>query len=111
MTSSDPEKPFNYRLKFIPKAFDEWNAFDGSVKEVLRKALKKRLMNPYVPSCRLKSDLSGCYNIKLRRQGYRLVYTVQDEFLVVLVLAINKRKDAVVYRAAMSNFAKELPIN
>ena len=105
LTRSDPETPLvylAYRLKFIPEALAEWNALDGSVKEVMRKALKKRLVNPHVPSCRLHSDLAGCYKIKLRQQGYRLVYTVEDDCLVVLVLAVNKLEDSVVYRAAMA---------
>ncbi len=102
LTRSDADAPLVYRLKFIPEALAEWNALDGSVKEVMRKALKKRLINPHVPSCRLKSDLTGCYKIKLRQKGYRLVYTVEDNFLIVLVLAVNKREDSVVYRAAMA---------
>jgi len=102
LTRSDSEPPLKYRLKFIPEALAEWNALDGSVKEVMRKALKKRLINPHVPGCRLKSDLNGCYKIKLRQQGYRLIYVVEEEFLIVLVLAVNKREDAVVYRAAIS---------
>lgn len=36
-----------YRLKFLPEALDEWNNLDGSVKEVLRKALKKRIEQPH----------------------------------------------------------------
>lgn len=62
MTASEP-KDATYRLKFLPQALDEWNALDGSVKEVLRK------------------------------QGYRLVYQVDDGVLVVLVLAVDKRED------------------
>ena len=34
------------------------------------------------------------------QQGYRLVYLVEDEVLVVLVLAVAKREDMEVYRAA-----------
>ena len=100
LTRSETENPLVYRLKFIPEALDEWNALDGSVKEVMRKALKKRLVNPHVPSCRLKSDLAGCYKIKLKQQGYRLVYAVEDEFLIVLVLSVNKRENSMAYRAA-----------
>jgi mRNA interferase RelE/StbE len=29
--------------------------------------------------------LAGCYKIKLLKQGYRLVYMVEDDELVVLV--------------------------
>ncbi len=90
-----------YRLKFLPQALAEWNALDGSVKTVLRKLLKKRLAQPHVPGAELHADLAGCYKIKLRKQGYRLVYQVEDDVLVVLVLAVDKREDMAAYRAAV----------
>ena len=90
-----------YTLKFVPDALKEWQALDGSIKESLRKALKKRLERPHVPGAELHGDLRGCYKIKLRKQGYRLVYMVEDEVLVVLVLAIDRREDLAAYHAAM----------
>ena len=102
MTRSEPSpEPARYRLQFRPEAWDEWNALDGSAKEVLRKLLKKRLQQPHLPGSELHRDLRHCYKIKLRQQGYRLVYQVQDEVLVVLVLAVAKREDMAVYRAAL----------
>jgi mRNA interferase RelE/StbE len=93
-------KPSKYRLKFLPAALDEWKALDGSVKSVLKKHLEKRLDQPRVPGSELRGDLRNCYKIKLLKQGYRLVYLVEDEVLVVLVLAVAKREDMAVYRAA-----------
>jgi mRNA interferase RelE/StbE len=90
-----------YRLKFVPDALKEWQALDGSIKEPLRKALKKRLEQPRVPGAELHGNLHGCYKIKLRKQGYRLVYQVEDDVLVVLVLAIDRREDLAAYHAAM----------
>ena len=90
-----------YRLKFLPEALEEWNALDGSVKTVLRKLLKKRLVQPHVPGAELHGDLRNCYKIKLLKQGYRLVYQVEDGILVVLVLAIDKREDLAAYRSAI----------
>lgn len=55
-----------YKLKFLPEALKEWKKLDGSIKEPLRKALKKRLANPHVPNSRLHGDLSSCYKIKLK---------------------------------------------
>ncbi len=89
-----------YRLKFVPPALEEWNRLDGSVKEPLRKLLKKRLVTPHVPGAKLHGDLVSCYKIKLLKQGYRLVYTVIDEEVVVLVLSVGKREDALAYDAA-----------
>jgi mRNA interferase RelE/StbE len=93
--------PPRYRLKFVPDALAEWEALDGSVKNVLRKLLKKRMEQPKLPGSQLHGDLHNCYKIKLKKQGYRLVYTVEDDVMVVLVLAVDKREDLAAYQAAM----------
>jgi mRNA interferase RelE/StbE len=89
-----------YTLQFVPAALEEWNALDGSIKEILRTALRKRLEQPKVPGSALRGKLAGCYKIKLLKQGYRLVYEVLDTQVVVLVLAVNKREDALAYLLA-----------
>jgi len=102
LTSSDPSaRATKYRLKFLPAALEEWNALDGSLKAIFKKLLEKRLEQPRVPGAELHGDLRDCYKIKLLKQGYRLVYQVEDDALVVLVLTIAKREDMVVYRAAI----------
>lgn len=102
MTRSDAaEGARKFRLQFLPEALDEWNALDGSIREVLRKALKKRLEHPCTPGAQLHGDLRNCYKIKLRKQGYRLVYSVEDDVLIVLVLAIDKREAMAAYRSAV----------
>jgi len=90
-----------YRLAFEASALKEWNRLDGSIKEPLRKLLKKRLENPRVPSAALHGELRDCYKIKLRQQGYRLVYRVADDVLMVLVLAVDRRDRSEVYEAAL----------
>ena len=106
-----PSKPkssakHKYRLQFVPSAWDEWQALDGSVKEPLRKLLKKRLDNPHVPGGELHGALAGHYKIKLRKQGYRLVYGVKDDVLIVMVMAVDKREDSAVYQAATARIAE-----
>ena len=95
-----------YRLQFVPSAWAEWQALDGSVKEMLRKLLKKRLDNPHVPGGELHGALAGHYKIKLRKQGYRLVYGVQDDILMVMVMAVDKREDSAVYQSAMARISE-----
>ena len=90
-----------YRLKFTAAALAEWKALDGSVKETFRKLLKKRLLQPHLPGSALKGPLFGCYKIKLRQLGYRLIYTVDDDVLTVLVLSVNKRENNAVYQALL----------
>jgi len=77
----------------LPQALNEWEALDGSVKSVMKKLLKKRLDQPHVAGAQLHGGLNHCYKIKLLKQGDRLVYLVEDEVLVVLVLAVAKRED------------------
>lgn len=102
MTSRQAErKPATkYRLKFVPDAWDEWQALDGSIKQALKPQLAKRLQNPHVPGAQLHRELAGCYKIKLLKQGYRLVYIVEDDQLIVLVLAVGKRENNAAYLVA-----------
>jgi len=100
MTSKQAQSPTKYRLKFVPDAWREWQALDGSIKQALKPLLAKRLQNPHVPGSLLHRELAGCYKIKLLKQGYRLVYMVEDDVLFVLVLSVGKREDNAAYRAA-----------
>lgn len=89
-----------YTLKFVPDAWREWQALDGSIKQLLKPLLAKRLQNPHVPGSLLHRELAGCYKIKLLKQGYRLVYLVENDVLVVLVLSVGKREDSEAYMSA-----------
>lgn len=102
MTSKRAEhKPAaKYRLKFVPDAWSEWQALDGSIKQALKPLLAKRLQNPHIPGALLHRELAGCYKIKLLKQGYRLVYAVEDGELVVLVLSVGKRENNAAYLVA-----------
>lgn len=107
MSSSD-SKSTKYKLKFLPEALLEWGKLDGSVKTTFKNLLRKRLDAPHVPGSALRGDLQHCYKIKLLKQGYRLVYAVEDDVLVVLVLAVDKREDMAAYRAAVQRLSDAL---
>ena len=109
MTSSDSSPARRYRLCFMPEALAEWHALDGSVRAPLKKLLAKRLDQPHVPGGALHGPLVGCYKIKLLKHGVRLVYAVEDQQLVVLVLAVDKREDGVVYGSATARRSKRSP--
>lgn len=90
-----------YNLEFREEALDEWNKLNPSIKQQMKKKLIKVMENPRVP----KSQLSGAtnrYKIKLRSIGYRLVYEVIDQEVVVLVIAVGRRDNNQVYKAAES---------
>lgn len=99
-------KATKYQLEFLESALGEWKSLDGSVRQILKKLLEKRLENPRTPGAELHGELADCYKIKLRKQGYRLVYQVRDEALVVLVIAVNRRDKDKVYQAALARIRK-----
>jgi mRNA interferase RelE/StbE len=88
-----------YELGFLDAALKEWRKLDSNTREQFKKKLAERLVMPRVPSARL-SGSKDRYKIKLRSAGYRLVYEIRDEQLVVVVIAIGKRERGEVYKAA-----------
>lgn len=89
----------NYELEFKESALKEWQKLDHSLRELFKKRLIERLDAPRVESARL-TGLPDCYKIKLRDAGYRLVYQVCDNQLVVVVIAVGKREKNQVYHNA-----------
>lgn len=79
-----------YKLDFHPKALREWKKLGAPVREQARKKLAELLENPHVPSARLRGEHMA-YRIKLRAAGYRLIYSVENDRLVVYVVAIEQR--------------------
>lgn len=88
-----------YSLEFDARALKEWRKLGDTVRQQFRKKLVSILLNPRVEANRL-SELPDCYKIKLRSSGYRLVYQVLDQEVVVFVVAIGKREREQVYRGA-----------
>ncbi len=89
-----------YRLVFKVDAKKEWDSLDQTVRSIFAKKLKERILQPRVESSRL-SGMKNCYKIKLRRAGFRLVYQVRDNELVVSVVAVGKRERNLVYKIAI----------
>ncbi len=91
----------SYKLEFLEDALQEWNKLNPSIKQPLIKKLIKVLENPRIPKNKL-SGHSHRYKIKLRSIGYRLVYEVIDDEVVVLVIAVGRRENNAVYDSADS---------
>lgn len=105
MTTFKGKTKHKYKLFFMPEALEEWHRLDGSIRTTLKKLLAKRLDNPHVPGGELHGELAGCYKIKLRQQGVRLVYSVEDKHLLVTVVAVDKRENGVVYQSAIARLS------
>lgn len=89
----------SFELGFLEEALKEWRKLDGHTREQFKSKLAERLLAPRVPSAKL-SGHPDRYKIKLRAIGYRLVYEVRDNELIVVVIAVGKRERNAVYRAA-----------
>ena len=88
-----------YSLEFDQRALKEWQKLGDTIRQQFKKKLGEILENPRIEANRLR-ELPGCYKVKLRNAGYRLIYQVIDQEVVVFVVAIDKRENEAVYRKA-----------
>ena len=88
-----------YELGFLEIALKEWKKLDNNTREQFKAKLSERLNNPRVPSAKL-SGHKDRYKIKRHSVGYRLVYEVRDNELIVIVIAVGKRERNAVYKTA-----------
>lgn len=84
-------------MDFHPVALKEWQNLDNSIRQKFKAKLKERMQNPCILSAKIEKNR---YKIKLRGVGYRLVYKVRDNELVIVVIAVGKRELSEVYRLA-----------
>ncbi|MEZ4720311.1 MAG: type II toxin-antitoxin system RelE/ParE family toxin [Flavobacteriales bacterium] len=90
-----------YKLKFLPSAKKEWDKLDNSIKKQFKNKLEKCLEDPCIEANRL-TGFECAYKINLRSVGYRLVYEVDNQEIIIFVIAVGKRENNKVYSAAMN---------
>ncbi|KMW74664.1 RelE-like toxin protein [Photorhabdus luminescens subsp. luminescens] len=88
-----------YSVKFREDALKEWERLDKSVQQQFAKKLKKCCVEPHIPSAKLRG-MPNYYKIKLRASGFRLVYEVMDNVLIIAVVAVGKRERNEAYELA-----------
>jgi mRNA interferase RelE/StbE len=86
----------SYKLEFDKRALKEWHSLDNSIKYQFKKKLQECLKNPNIVANKL-NRFDNLYKIKLRSIGYRLVYEVVNDKLVIIVIAIGKRDKNKIY--------------
>jgi mRNA interferase RelE/StbE len=80
----------------MPGAQREWNKLGPDIRKQFVKKLQRILEGPCIASAQLNA-LPDCYKIKLWSVGYRLVYRVFDDRIVVQLIAVGQRERNVVY--------------
>ncbi|WEZ83935.1 type II toxin-antitoxin system RelE/ParE family toxin [Rhizobium sp. 32-5/1] len=88
-----------YKLAFLAAALKEWEKLDSNTRALFKKRLTERLETPRAPSAQLHGSKDR-YKIKLRSAGYRLVYEVRDQDIVVVVIAVGRRDHSDIYGKA-----------
>ncbi len=89
----------SYKLKFLPRALKEWKKLAPPIQKQFKKKLEERSNNPRNKASQLRG-FKDVYKIKLRSVGYRLVYEVNDNEIVIYVIAVGKRERGLVYSKA-----------
>lgn len=88
-----------YALAFVPQAHKEWKKLDPHTRQLFKNRLIERLEKPRVAAAQLRGHPSR-YKIKLQALGFRLVYEVRDQEVLVMVVAVGRGKGNAVYMAA-----------
>ncbi|MDB2414729.1 type II toxin-antitoxin system RelE/ParE family toxin [Rickettsiales bacterium] len=88
-----------YKITFLEDALKEWKKLPEDLKKRFKSKLSERMKEPRVKSSALHG-MRDCYKIKFRAIGYRLVYKVYDDRLVIQIVAVGKRDKNIVYKRA-----------
>lgn len=94
-----------YSIEFVARALKQWRALDNSVRLQLQSKLVERQAEPRIPAARVRRVRDG-YKIKLRKAGVRLIYTVVEQRLVILVLSVGEREGERAYQDAEREMSK-----
>lgn len=80
----------SYELEFAKAALKKFDKLNPQIAEQFIRKLEAILENPKIPKNKLRGS-TDLYKVKLRSAGYRLVYQVIDDRIVVLVLDVDRR--------------------
>ncbi len=92
-----------YKIEFTSDAREGFAALDKSEKVIVTKQLDKLKRAPELGAPlgrRDDLDLTGYRKLYAARKRVRIIYRIEAEVLVVTVVAIGPRENALVYRIA-----------
>ncbi|MGH7965909.1 MAG: type II toxin-antitoxin system RelE family toxin [Candidatus Binatia bacterium] len=90
-----------YSIEFLPEAAREFEALDGALKKLIAKQFEKLAERPELGESlgkKLGIDLTGYRKLYFGRKGYRIIYEIQQQRLIVLIIGIGKRERAEIYK-------------
>jgi mRNA interferase RelE/StbE len=83
-----------YRIEFSPRADRQYRKLPPSVQARLKPRIDALAQNPRPPGVEKLSESENFYRIRVG--DYRVVYQIEDDVLLVLVVKVEHRKE--VYR-------------
>ena len=84
-------EPASYRIELARRAERQLRAFPREVQARIGRSIDALSRQPIPPTAK---KLSGHHDLyRVRAGDYRIVYTVQHEALIVLVVAIGHRRE------------------
>lgn len=99
-----------WKVELTEEAAQDFAALDGSLRKLARKKLTQLETNPHVgeelqsrPGC----DLRGYYKLYFNGTRYRIVYRIENDVLVVLIIGIGQRAHGAVYRMVSGRVNEE----
>lgn len=83
----------DYRIEFRPAALREIRKIDRSMQPRIQGAIALLAQDPRPPASRA---LRGRPGFRLRVGDYRIIYTVNDDILLIVIVTVGHRRE--VYR-------------
>ena len=80
----------NYKICIKPSAVKELKKIPKKVLQKVVEKIKGLAFDPRPPGC---EKLSSEERFRIRQGDYRIVYTIEDEKLIVIVVKIGYRRD------------------
>jgi len=90
-----------WRVELSEDAERDFAALDGSLRKLVRNKLAKLEENPNIGEelhKRAGCDLRGYYKLYFNGTRYRIVYRIENDILLVLIIGIGQRAHGAVYR-------------
>lgn len=84
--------PGNYRVELIPAARRQFRKLDQKIARRIVTALEGLQATPRPPGCRAMTGQPGRWRIRVG--DYRIVYEINDDVLLILVVTIAHRSQA-----------------
>lgn len=79
-----------YQLRFSKEAQQQLTRLPGNIRQRVRRLIATLTHNPRPPEAkRMEDDLADYYRIRL--ENYRVIYTVDDDIVLVEIIRIMKR--------------------